>query len=95
LGKEEKKIKINSILGKRGRKETVKNKRKQKKKFAITIWCPRWQQREKKINNVRTRFFALSSSLYIRRRFTIPTCGNIRYILTFKKKTKTKTKRKG
>jgi hypothetical protein len=94
LGKEEKKIKINSILGKRGRKETVKNKRKQKKKFAITIWCPRWQQREKKINNFRARFFALSSSLYIRRRFTIPTCGKIRYILTFKK-TKTKTKRKG
>lgn len=60
----------------------------------MSIWCPRWQKREKKINNFRARFFALSSSLYIRRRFTIPTCGNIRYyILTFKKKTKTTKKR--
>lgn len=59
----------------------------------MSIWCPRWQKREKKINNFRARFFALSSSLYIRRRFTIPTCGSIRYyILTFKKKQKQQKK---
>ncbi len=87
FGTEEKKILIKSILGKRGRKETEKKKRKQKKggkKVCYYYMVPRWQQREKK--SITSGRDSLLFLLLYRSTFYDPTCGNIRYILTFTKK---------